>query len=148
MQHERLDPEPLAAFELLGESRRRFLPERGVRSGGVDQVRGVRDDREESRVRARGAELRGLGVREFLPDPAVGVLDENLEDAAAGSEGPFDGMGRAPGDRVVSADGEIGVSDDRLGTRDSRLTSGTVPDPDSRTVRGRSPAGSLRRSGA
>src|SRR6185369_6109524 len=84
-----------------------FRAQRRVGTRGVDEIRRVRRDREESRARERRPEFRGFLRRALLADPAARVLDENLEDAAPGGDGAIDGLGRSAGNGMVSTEEQI-----------------------------------------
>ncbi len=108
VQDEGGDAEAAAARDLVRQGRRRLRAESPGGRPEVDEIRSVRDD-----VRKRGstrgaAELPRLAVRDFLPDPAAVVLDENLKDPAARGDVPLDRAMGSSRDRVVRADQKFG----------------------------------------
>jgi hypothetical protein len=62
----------------------------------------VRRDVPELRAAGRAAESARFVPLDRLADPAAVVLDEDLEDPAAGGDRPLDRAGSSPGDRLVS----------------------------------------------
>jgi hypothetical protein len=107
VKDERLDPEPVAPLELFGQGGGRFLAEIGISAGGVDEIRRVGDDRGEAGVADRGPKPRSLLVVDLFADPAVRVLDENLENAACAPSRPLDGVGRSPRNRLMRAERKV-----------------------------------------
>jgi hypothetical protein len=99
------DAEPVAAADLVAQGVDRLPSQRGRGRGEVDQVRGVRRDVRELRPSHGSAEVAGLAVLDLLADPAIVVLDEDLNRPAAGVDAALDGPGRASGDRLVGAEG-------------------------------------------
>jgi hypothetical protein len=121
------DAEQVAAGQLVGQRRPRFLPHLVVGRGDVDQVGVVGDEALHAATGPPRPERLGGGRvdRRRLPLPLV--LGEELEGAHLAGEGAVDGVGVAAGDGHVGAEFEHGWATPGVNVRPR--TTGTIPQP-------------------
>ena len=98
------DAEPGAPRHFLAEAGQALVAHLARRGSEVDQVDVVGDDLVDSRLLPFLPEEEGVGVTDRLAAPLVGVLGEDLDDAAPCLDAAFRGEMDAAGDGHVRAE--------------------------------------------
>ena len=104
MQDDAEQTQRFGPIEFVGHRLARLRAQRGVGGGEVDQVAGVRDDRDEAGARDVAAELRDLVRWKRASAPLVGVLREHLQRVAPVHHRARNGARQATGDGHVRAE--------------------------------------------
>jgi hypothetical protein len=102
--HEIWNPEPVGAEHFQNERVDRFLPQRRVGAGQVDEVRIVRQRVDDAKLLQFSLEPVDIVLGKLLGPPLVVVLREKLDAVAFKSVGQLDGLVVAAGNRLVCAE--------------------------------------------
>ena len=97
------DAELLGPLQLRHQAGDRFVAERLVGGGGIDEIGIVGHDAGQARVADGRAEGGGRGGIDRRHAPLVDIAGEDLQALAARLHGPLDGLGESAGDRLVGA---------------------------------------------